>query len=205
MSSFAYDGTCVTSYDGTALSFGPWSHHGTHRRVVCMWLILRITIVAATAETTVSTRDAVPARAIPRSDPTVASIHIRNRRTTTSNARAPIQATHHTEVRVGVLNRRRSSLYTGVFGSLASQTSSTICFGYQRFGPGQNQLASTQPWLRRWSAWQNTSELTRARHNQMTKTTAAATEMITFGIAVTLAIASARFRSASSTFGIPPR
>jgi hypothetical protein len=39
----------------------------------------------------------------------------------------------------------------------------------------------------------------------MTKTTAAATEMITFGIAVTLAMASARFRSASSTFGIPPR
>jgi hypothetical protein len=47
--------------------------------------------------------------------------------------------------------------------------------------------------------------LTRARQSQITKTTAAATEMTTLGTAVTLAIASARFRSASSTFGIPPR
>src|SRR5262249_28597264 len=121
-----------------------WSHHGTQARVVCMWLILRITIVAVTAETAVSTSDAVPASAMPRSEPTVASIHIRNRRTTTSNARAPIQAAHHTDVRDGFLNRRRLSVYTRVFGSLARQTSSTICFGYQRFGPGQNQLASTQ-------------------------------------------------------------
>jgi hypothetical protein len=94
-----------------------------------MALILRITSVPPTAATAVSSSDAVPASAMPRSVPTVGSIHIRNRRTTTSNASAPTQVIHHTWVSSGGLNRRRSSAYTGVFGSLASQTSSTICLG----------------------------------------------------------------------------
>jgi hypothetical protein len=122
-----------------------WSHHGIHSRRVCMVVIRRITRAAVTADTAVSRSDTVPASAIARRIPTVGSIHISTRRITTSNARAPTQVHHHTEVRRGFRSRRRSSDQTGVRGSLASQTSSTICLGYQRFGPGQYQLARTQP------------------------------------------------------------